>query len=185
MSNTSIRATEIKEPTPLPDKLIFEGTLFYQIKDYPLYYVSRCGKVYGWKRKRRVYGFTNHQHYWRFKIRNQEGVKTNLTFHGTVAKQFIPNPENKPTVNHIDGNKANNSVSNLEWATYSEQMSHVLANSLRRKAIKGTYHTPFGDFSTIGPAAAAAGMKAATVYAKCKLLGANKNPAWTFTPAQT
>lgn len=53
------------------------------------------------------------------------------TVHSLVAKSFIPNPENKATVNHKDGNKLNNNVSNLEWATKSEQTIHALNNGLR------------------------------------------------------
>lgn len=53
-----------------------------------------------------------------------------------VADAFIPNPENKPTVNHIDGNKLNNSSDNLEWATREEQMQHAYANGLK-KPVRG------------------------------------------------
>lgn len=44
--------------------------------------------------------------------------------HILVAKYFIPNPLNKPFVNHIDGDRGNYNVSNLEWVTHSENMKH-------------------------------------------------------------
>lgn len=46
--------------------------------------------------------------------------KRNFFVHRLVAEAFIPNPDNKPCVDHIDGNKKNNNVCNLRWASYSE-----------------------------------------------------------------
>lgn len=52
--------------------------------------------------------------------------------HRLVAQAFIPNPYHYPVVNHINGNKQNNEVSNLEWATYTENNIHALLNYLRQ-----------------------------------------------------
>lgn len=60
------------------------------------------------------------------------GKRMTTRVHRLVAEAFIPNPENKETVNHIDGNKENNNVSNLEWADRSEQMYHAYELGLKK-----------------------------------------------------
>ncbi|MBR0260777.1 MAG: NUMOD4 motif-containing HNH endonuclease [Selenomonadaceae bacterium] len=60
----------------------------------------------------------------------KDGVQKTFQINRIVAENFISNPENKPEVNHIDGNKLNNFVGNLEWVTHSENIQHAFATGL-------------------------------------------------------
>ncbi len=63
------------------------------------------------------------------------GKQRNLYSHRIIAKYFIPNPENKPIVNHKDGNRANNNINNLEWCTLKENSQHARkTNQVYQKA---------------------------------------------------
>ena len=63
-------------------------------------------------------------------------VKKRFCIHRLVAQAFIENPLNKDEVNHIDGNKLNNNLSNLEWSTKSENTIHAYATGLMRSRKK-------------------------------------------------
>lgn len=67
--------------------------------------------------------------YWRVLLRKNSKSKC-VNVHILVAKAFIPNPDNKSEVNHVDGDKLNNSCSNLEWVTHQENMNHAWRTGL-------------------------------------------------------
>ena len=61
----------------------------------------------------------------------KNGSKATFAIHQLVAQAFLDNPENKPTVYHLNGIKTDNNVNNLEWATYSENLKHASKTGLR------------------------------------------------------
>ena len=76
---------------------------------------------------------------------SRESTAKSLKIHRLVAKSFILNPNNKPCINHIDGNKMNNNINNLEWCTYSENMKHSFAMGFHKSGPRIKYKR-FNDF---------------------------------------
>lgn len=91
------------------------------------YFVSPKGNIYN-RHGNLIKGAIDHCGY-KHVILNRK----NKRVHRLVAETFIPNPDNKPCVNHIDGNKLNNAVDNLEWCTHSENTKHAYDNGLEEK----------------------------------------------------
>lgn len=89
------------------------------------YEVSDYGRVRNIKRQNILKPQLNHKGYERVEIYGK-----NYAIHRLVAKYFIPNTENKPQVNHKDGNKLNNCISNLEWCTNKDNALHAAKTGL-------------------------------------------------------
>ena len=92
-----------------------------ELKMYGNYYVSPEGEVYnryGLKLKQQTY------HGYKKVSILYDGEQKTVSVHRMVAILYIPNPNNLPEVNHKDGNKANNTVDNLEWVTRQENIIH-------------------------------------------------------------
>lgn len=101
------------------------GDELIEIPEYPDYKINKKGEIYSLKTgtERFINGEVI-KGYKRVSLRNQNGVKR-FQVHRLVAQIFIPNPENKSQVNHIDGNKLNNHIDNLEWCTPLENTNHA------------------------------------------------------------
>jgi len=110
-----------------------------EIENYEDYMISDQGRVFSYKRSIFLKPGDSSTGGYLFVILSKNGVRKHHRIHRLVALAFIPNPENKRTVNHIDGCKINNHVSNLEWNTVKENTQHSFDNGLQ-KAIKGSKH---------------------------------------------
>jgi hypothetical protein len=71
--------------------------------------------------------------YYRIQLK-KDGISKNFRIHRLIALAFIPNPSNKKCINHIDANKKNNRISNLEWCTNKENIQHAFRKSLVSRA---------------------------------------------------
>jgi hypothetical protein len=123
-----------------------ESEIWKDIKGYEgVYQVSNLGRV---KNKQQLILSQSIDTNGYYKINlNKGGIRKTWGVHRLVAKAFIPNPENKYSVDHIDRDKLNNNLSNLRWATRQENTWNggaykTYRGQARRNKHKGVYYSP-------------------------------------------
>ncbi len=105
-----------------------------QWKDIPdfdgLYQISNYGRIKSFKSAAsgKILSVTNKTGWYLSVVLIHNRIRFTKRIHRLVAEAFIPNPENKNEVNHIDCDKQNNNVNNLEWVTKSENVKHAVKN---------------------------------------------------------
>jgi hypothetical protein len=119
------------------DLPVEEGEEVWEIEGFPDYFVTSQGRIIsGPSIKYKGYVFIKPQlnkksTYYQVGLYSPEGKCCSKDVHVLVAKEFIPNPEGKRTVQHKNGDKSENTVDNLEWFTHVEQQAHSLSSGLR------------------------------------------------------
>ena len=119
-------------------KDLHELEVYACIEDFPDYLITSQGRVLSLKygKLKEIKQINNGNGYLTVLL-SKNNKKCRKTVHRLVAQAFIPNPENKPQVNHIDENKANNNVSNLEWMTSKENINYGSHNERAANSKKG------------------------------------------------
>jgi predicted DNA-binding protein YlxM (UPF0122 family) len=98
------------------------------------YLINMDGEIYSNKSHKTIQPTPHKGGYLRVKLFCNDGKRKAFLLHRVVAETFLDNPDNYPEVNHKDGNKQNNNVSNLEWLTREQNMTHAFLNGLNSNA---------------------------------------------------
>lgn len=116
--------------------MYIDGIEVKRIESYSDYAVSKCGRAFRVDTKRELkivqYGGTEGSRYLSFRV-SENGKPANMYLHKAIAEAWINRDSHlKTEVNHIDGNKLNPSIDNLEWVTKSENQRHAIKTGLKQ-----------------------------------------------------
>lgn len=115
------------------------GEIFLPVDGYEDYFISNKGNVLSLKHGKVKQLKPQKCTYYQLAFYVDNIQKTKF-IHKMIAEKFIPNPLKKPQVNHIDGNKYNNDISNLEWVTAKENIQHAVRTGLINFPINDRHH---------------------------------------------
>lgn len=143
------------------------------------YIVDREGNIY-----RKLIPNLSVTGYMRLGLRDKKNSRHYYFVHRIVARAFVENKQNLPIVNHIDGNKLNNRVENLEWCTHVQNVQHAFRTGLRG----ATHTTPveqldsdgnvIARFETITAASKATGVSLSAIHNAVKYNRTSKGYRW-------
>lgn len=111
-----------------------------KVKGFENYLISESGDLKNTKTDKLLKPRYYRDGYMYYRLSKSRKEQSDIRVHRLVAMAFIPNNNNLETVNHIDGNKENNHVSNLEWMNRSDQLQHAYGLGLK-KPMRGTVHS--------------------------------------------
>lgn len=110
--------------------------IWKEINDYNgQYFISNLGNIKSLKSSKYLKPQNDGSGYL-FVMLSKNSIRKNYKIHRLVAEHFIENPNNYKVVNHIDGNKLNNKVDNLEWCTHGENNQHAWKMNLNKNTHK-------------------------------------------------